>query len=198
MPRRRRLVPGEIDEVLAGHHGFDARQRQGLVEVDRLDARVRMRAAQHLAVQHAGLREVGAEGGAAGDLLDAVGPDRALADPLVARTVVRTVACHRYLPVLCASAEPRVSAPEAYAWVKSKGSSARPHPIGMRAAAQQGSMPPRYVAGAEERRRGGGAVGRRLGEAQRRPNTAGSEPDRVGSSLGARPNLLHYCTQITR
>ena len=51
-------------------------------DVDRPDARVRVRAAQDRADQQAGHGEVGAEPGAAGHLVDAVGADRARADDL--------------------------------------------------------------------------------------------------------------------
>src|SRR5690242_9660911 len=46
-----------------------------------------MGAAQDLSPQHAGLREVGTEGGPARHLVLAVRPQRALADPLVVRAV---------------------------------------------------------------------------------------------------------------
>ena len=76
-------VEGEVHEVVARHHGFHAGRRGGAPDVDGPDARVRVRAAQHLAPQHAGLGEVRAERRAPGDLVLAVGADRALADPPV-------------------------------------------------------------------------------------------------------------------
>src|SRR6185295_5003729 len=66
-------------------------QGQGLFKIDRLDAGVRVGAAQDPAIEHAGLREIGAKGRPAGDLLDTIGPDGALTDPLVVR---RTVCRH--------------------------------------------------------------------------------------------------------
>ena len=66
--------------------GLDAGQRLGLRRVDRDDARVRVRAAQHAADELAGQVEVGAEAGAARDLVDAVRADRARADVAPARS----------------------------------------------------------------------------------------------------------------
>ncbi len=82
-----RLVPWELDEVLADHDGLHAGQRQGLVEVDGPDAGMGVRAAQDLAPEHAGQGEVGSEGSTSRHLVDAVGPRRPLADPLVVRAV---------------------------------------------------------------------------------------------------------------
>ena len=73
--------PAEI-EVGAGDHRLDARQRLAPLGVDLHDARVRVRAALDAARQHAGQVEVGAEHGAAGDLVDAIGADRPRADDL--------------------------------------------------------------------------------------------------------------------
>ena len=66
---------------------FTPGSASALSKLDRLDAGVRVRAAQHLAEQHARHGEVGAVGGAAGHLLHAVRPDGALADPLVVGAV---------------------------------------------------------------------------------------------------------------
>ena len=49
-----RFVERELDEVFARHHGLDAGQRRRLLDIDRLDAGVWMRAAQDFADQHAG------------------------------------------------------------------------------------------------------------------------------------------------
>jgi hypothetical protein len=75
-------VDREVDDVGRRHHRLDAGQRLGLRGVDATDDGMRVRAAQHLAPDHAGHVAVGGEGRAAGDLVDAVGTDRALADPL--------------------------------------------------------------------------------------------------------------------
>ena len=78
-----RLVDREVDDVARGDHRLHAGQRLRLRGVDRLDARMRMRAAQDLAPDHAGHGGVGGKGRASGDLVDAVGTNGALADPLV-------------------------------------------------------------------------------------------------------------------
>ena len=70
-------------EVGGGDDGLDAGQRQRLRGVDALDDGVGVRAALDAAVEHAGQADVGAVLGAAGDLVGAVGPDRAGADDLV-------------------------------------------------------------------------------------------------------------------
>ena len=66
----------------------------GLLGVDRKDAGVGVGAAQDLADEHAGQREIGTEVGAACDLIDAVGAHRALADPFE----VLILAVHSLLP----------------------------------------------------------------------------------------------------
>src|SRR5262249_7485657 len=76
-------------KIVRRHDGLDAGQRRRLAGPDRLDARMRMRAALDLAPQHAGHRHVGAEIGAADDLLDAVGSDRTGADDFQAVTIIR-------------------------------------------------------------------------------------------------------------
>src|SRR5262249_43560022 len=69
--------------------GLDAGERLGPARVDRDDPRVGMRAAQHAADELAGQVEVGAEAGAAGDLVRAVGSDRARADERLADFGIR-------------------------------------------------------------------------------------------------------------
>ena len=73
----------DLGEVGAGDHRLDAGQLLGRRGVDRLDVRVRVRAAQNFADQHAGQEQVGAEFGAPGHLVDAVVLDRRGADDLV-------------------------------------------------------------------------------------------------------------------
>ena len=93
-----RLVPWELDEVLADHDGLHAGERQGLVGVDGPDAGMGVRAAQDPAPEHAGQGEVGSEGSTSRHLVDAVGPRRPLADPLVVRAV-RAIAAVSTHPV---------------------------------------------------------------------------------------------------
>ena len=69
-----------VGEVLAGDDGLHAGELLGLGRVDRDDARVGVRAPQHAADELAGQVEVGAEAGAARDLVHAVRPDGARAD----------------------------------------------------------------------------------------------------------------------
>src|SRR5262249_35436115 len=71
------LLRQDVGEVLPGRHRLDAGERQRLLDIDREDAGMGVRAALHLAEEHAGHRHVGAEGGATGDLVGAVGTDRA-------------------------------------------------------------------------------------------------------------------------
>ena len=78
-----RFVDRKIDHVARGDRRLDARQRLRLRGVDRLYAGMRMRAAQHLAPDHAGHRGVCGKGRAAGDLVDSIGANGTLADPLV-------------------------------------------------------------------------------------------------------------------
>ncbi len=73
------LVLG-LRQILAGDDRLDAGELERLVDIDRFDIRVRVRAAQHLAVQHAGERIVGAVLGAAGNFVNAVVPNRTGAD----------------------------------------------------------------------------------------------------------------------
>ena len=79
LARRLHLGRG-LRQILAGDNRLDARKRERLVSFDRFDQRVRMRAAQHLAVQHAGEGVVSAVFGAAGHFVDAVVPNRPRAD----------------------------------------------------------------------------------------------------------------------
>ena len=65
---------GHVGEIVAGDDGLDAGQLLGGRGVDRADARVRVRGAQHLADELAGQVDVGGVAGAAGDLVDGVGP----------------------------------------------------------------------------------------------------------------------------
>ena len=118
----RRLVPGELHEVEPGHDGLDARQRGRLLDVDRLDAGMRMGTAQDPADQHPRQRLVGAERCASGDLVHAVRPDRALANPLVVlavRSPVGAVCRHRCSPPVALTA----------AWARHIGNRACPVPL---------------------------------------------------------------------
>ena len=67
-------------EILRGHHREHAGQRERGARVDAEDARVRVRAAQHAAPDHARQRVVRAVARAPRDLVDAVGTRRARAD----------------------------------------------------------------------------------------------------------------------
>ncbi len=62
----------QLGHVLAGDHGMHARIRQCLADVYRQDARMRMGAAQHLGMQHAGQENVVAKLGPSGQLVDAI------------------------------------------------------------------------------------------------------------------------------
>ena len=83
---RRDELGGLVLEVHAGDDGLDAGELLRRRGVDRLDARVRMRASQHLADDLAGHDQVGAEPGAARHLVDPVRPIGARADPFELRT----------------------------------------------------------------------------------------------------------------
>ncbi len=87
----------EVNDVARGDDGLYARQLLGFRRVDRFDAGMRMRAAQHLAPDHAWHRGVGGELGAAGHLVHAVGTDGALADPLVVGDEVHWVVSRNLL-----------------------------------------------------------------------------------------------------
>ncbi len=72
---RIRLTGGGVHDarqVLPGEHGCDARQGQGLGDVDADDTRVRKRAVQHLGHQHAAHLDIGGEGRLALRQLDGV------------------------------------------------------------------------------------------------------------------------------
>ena len=75
-----RLVRRYVGKIGAGDDRLHARKRQRLSDIDRNDTGMRVRAALDPAPQHAGHRHVGAEIGAAGDLVDPIGTDRAGAD----------------------------------------------------------------------------------------------------------------------
>ena len=75
-----RLFRRDIGKVGGGDDGAHARQLQRLARIDRHDARMRVRRALHLAPQHARHHHVGAEHGAAGDLVHAIRTDRTRAD----------------------------------------------------------------------------------------------------------------------
>ena len=86
-----RFLACDLRHVDGGHHRLDARDRFRLGDVDRTDAGMGVRAAQHLADKLARKLEVGPELGAAGDLIHTVRADRAGADDLEGRGSVR---CH--------------------------------------------------------------------------------------------------------
>ena len=88
-----------LGQVAVRHHRLDAGQRLRLAGVDGLDARVRVRAAQHLAVQHAGQAHVGAVDRPAGHLVGAVRTHRARADYFVSRCI-----CHQALASMVSAA----------------------------------------------------------------------------------------------
>ena len=73
---------GKLREVGRGDDGKDAGQGFGTRGIDAADAGVRMRAAQHLGVHHAGEAEVGGVDGLAGDALPGIDAGHALADDL--------------------------------------------------------------------------------------------------------------------
>ena len=95
------FLAGDLRHVGGGHHRLDARDRLRLRGVDGADAGMGVRAAQHLADQLAGELEVRAELRAAGDLVHAVGTDRAGADDLqvgsgsIGRHIRMLLACRR-------------------------------------------------------------------------------------------------------
>ncbi len=74
-----RLV-GDVGEIGGRDHRLHARQRERPRRVDAHDPRMGVRAALHLADELARHRHVGAELGAAGHLVDAIGADRPRAD----------------------------------------------------------------------------------------------------------------------
>ena len=90
----------ERGEIGRGDDRLDARRRLGFRRVDGEDAGMRVRAAHHRAVQHAGKVEVGAEARAPGDLVDAVGANRPRADDAVFGVAV----LHGQPPLISAAA----------------------------------------------------------------------------------------------
>ena len=87
-----RLVERNLGHVRRSDHRLDAGQRGGFRGIDRFDAGMRMRAAQHFAPDHAWLSVIGTVERAPRDLVLAVRPGGALADPLVVGIVARHVA----------------------------------------------------------------------------------------------------------
>ena len=83
-------------------HRFDARHRRGGARVDRHDARVRVRAAQHRSVQHAGQVDVGDVLRRAGDFRNRVGARNVAADDEEALRV-RAVGSRWFMRRLAAS-----------------------------------------------------------------------------------------------
>ena len=71
---------GKLGKFIAGYDCLDARKRQRLVDIDRFDPGVSVRAAQDLAVKHPGKTVIGAVLGASGDLVNAVMADRTCSD----------------------------------------------------------------------------------------------------------------------
>ncbi len=69
-------------KVVRGDHGFDPGQGLSLAGIDRKDAGMGVRAAQHGAIQHARQAQVGAVQCPPGDLFGAILADRAGADHL--------------------------------------------------------------------------------------------------------------------
>ena len=90
----------ERGEIGRGDDRLDARRRLGFRGVDGEDAGVRVRAAHHRAVQHAGKVEVGAEARAPRNLVDAVGANRPRADDAVFGVAV----LHGQPPLISAAA----------------------------------------------------------------------------------------------
>ena len=78
-----RVAGRELGEVVARDDRLDAGHRERGLGVDRDDLRVRVRRAQHVAVEHAGQDHVGGESSAAGDLVEAIRANRPRADELV-------------------------------------------------------------------------------------------------------------------
>jgi len=75
-PFTHRELRGGFGNVSPGDDGLHASQSSRATRVDRDDARVSVRAAQHRAVEHAGKRHVRAVDGTAGHLVDAVVANR--------------------------------------------------------------------------------------------------------------------------
>ena len=96
-PQHDRFVEREIHHILMRHHGLHAGMRFRLGGIDGNDARMRMRAAQHLAPDHAGHIGVGGIGSAARHLFRTIRTDRAFADPFVGHIV------HQAAPLISAA-----------------------------------------------------------------------------------------------
>ena len=92
------FLAGDLRQVGGGHHRLHARDRLGLRGVDGADAGMGVRAAQHLAHKLAGKLEIGAELGAACDLVHAVRADRPGADDL---EIGGSVGCHVRMLLAC-------------------------------------------------------------------------------------------------
>ena len=90
---------GRLWEVAVRHHRLDAGQRLRLAGIDRLDARVGVGTAQHLAVQHARQAHVGAVYGPAGHLVGAVRAHRPGTDHFISRCI-----CHQALASMVSAA----------------------------------------------------------------------------------------------
>ena len=91
------FVEWEIHHILMRHHGLHAGMRFRLRGIDGNDARMRVRAAQHLAPDHAGHIGIGGIGSAARHLFRTIGTDRVFADPFVGHIV------HQAAPLISAA-----------------------------------------------------------------------------------------------
>ena len=91
------FVEREIHHILMRHHGLYAGMRFRLRGIDGNDARMRMRAAQHLAPDHARHIGIGGIGSAARHLFRTIRTDRAFADPFVGHIV------HQAAPLISAA-----------------------------------------------------------------------------------------------
>ncbi len=81
MCRSCRYKPDEAGEILAGHHRFDAGQRQRFADIDALDQRMRVRAALDAGIQQAGAKlDIIGKQRRAGHFLVRIHPGDALAD----------------------------------------------------------------------------------------------------------------------
>ena len=78
-----RPVDRKRHDIVAAHDGLHTRQRQRLVEIDRLDPRMGMLGAQHAAVKHTGRKIVRTESRLTRHLFHTVRTDGTLADPFV-------------------------------------------------------------------------------------------------------------------
>ena len=85
-----RSAPAEIGKIVGGEDRFHARHRQRLAGVDADHARVRHRAEQQLAEEHAVGAEIFGVARLARDLGDEIGRRVVLADQLVCHEPLRT------------------------------------------------------------------------------------------------------------